>query len=222
MSCGTATGWWPSSCSRPRTRGGLQFKKYVSLFWRRPGVPVADGQLDLGDITTYVRRVLAGRVADAQPAKYVLLFDLDDARKTATTSLLCTAPYCYCAVSTMGWPSTCMCILVRASYVWNVYWPLARARRDQRRAKNWHLDELNLNPMGWAHRSSHTTSEGFMLTYKHQFIISYASGGPIPPGARSSPPQACRRAAGAPAGGLRPATSAFWRPPSARSCSSGS
>ena len=173
-------------------------------------------------LLAHLRREPAGRVADAQPAKYVLLFDLDDARKTATTSLLCTAPHCYCAVSTMGWPSTCVRILVRASYVWNVYRRLARAREDQRRAKNWHLDELNLNPMGWAHRSSHTTSEGFMLTYKHQFIISYASGGPIPPGARSSPPQACRRAAGAPAGGLRPAASAFWRPPSARSCPSGS
>jgi len=157
-----------------------------------------------------------------QPAKYVLLFDLDDARKTATTSLLCTATRCYCTVSTMGRSSTCVRIVVRAAYVWDVYWPPARAREDQRRAKNWHLDELNLNPMGWAHRSSHNTSEGFMLTYKHQFIISYASGGPIPPGARSSPPQARSRAAGVPAGGLRPATSAFWRPPSARSCSSGS
>ena len=179
-----------------RTRGGRHFTSLLAKIEGRPGVPVADGQLDFRDIALHIRRVLAGRVADAQPAKYVLLFDLDDARKTATTSLLCTAPHCYCAVSTMGWPSTCIRILVRASYVWNVYWPLARAREDQRRAKNWHLDELNLNPMGWAHRSSHNTSEGFMLTYKHQFIISYASGGPIPPGARFSPPQARSRATG--------------------------
>ena len=51
--------------------------------------------------------------------------------------------------------------------------PAAGARQGgSEESQNWHLDELNLNPMGWAHRSSHNTSEGFMLTYKHQFIIS--------------------------------------------------